>query len=57
MPYVRESDSDTRRHSKSTGQTYFYSAKKGKGYIVRTAMPYSVSLDEFLSADYTFYGL
>ena len=45
---------DTRRHSKSTGQTYFYSAKKGKGYIVRTAMPYSVSLDEFLSADYTF---
>lgn len=43
-----------RRHSESTGQTYFYSAKKGNGHIVRTAMPYSVSLDEFLSADYTF---
>lgn len=44
-----------RRHSESTGETYFYSALKGKdGYIVRTAVPYSVSLSAFLEADYGF---
>lgn len=44
-----------RRHSESTGETYFYSATKGKtGVIVRTAAPYSVSLTEFLQADYGF---
>lgn len=41
-----------RRHSESTGQTYFYSARKGDGgIIVRTAVPYSVSLNELLQAD------
>lgn len=44
----------TRRHSSSTGQTYFYSAKAGNGYIVRTAVPYSVSLSQLLSVDYGF---
>lgn len=44
----------TRRHSQSTGQTYFYSATQGDSCIVRTAVPYSVSLQEFLSADYGF---
>lgn len=44
----------TRRHSQSTGQTYFYSATRGRDCIVRTAVPYSVNLQEFLSADYGF---
>ncbi|MDE6392602.1 MAG: sensor histidine kinase [Muribaculaceae bacterium] len=44
-----------RRHSESTGENYFYSARKGKqGVIVRTAVPYSVSLDSLLEADYGF---
>lgn len=41
-----------RRHSESTGETYFYSARKGDGgIIVRTAVPYSVSLNGLLRAD------
>jgi len=44
-----------RRHSHSTGNTYFYSATRGEdGYIVRTAVPYSVSLSGLLRADYGF---
>lgn len=44
-----------RRHSESNGNTYFYSATMGKdGYIVRTAVPYNVSLRELLKADYGF---
>lgn len=44
-----------RRHSESTGATYFYSAKMGDNdYIVRTAVPYSVSLSGLLRADYGF---
>jgi len=44
-----------RRHSESTGNNYFYSARKSKdGYIVRTAVPYSVSLSVLLKADYGF---
>ena len=44
-----------RRHSQSTGQTYFYAATKGSnGIIVRTAVPYSVSLTSLLKADYGF---
>lgn len=43
-----------RRHSESTGQTYFYSAKRGDKYLIRTAVPYSVTLQELLSADYGF---
>lgn len=43
------------RHSESTGETYFYSATKGDGgMVVRTAIPYSVSLDSLLRADYGF---
>lgn len=44
----------TRRHSESTGETYFYAARKGKDRIVRTAVPYSVSLRVLLRADYGF---
>lgn len=44
-----------RRHSESTGNYYFYSATKSdQGYVVRTALPYSVSLSSLLKADYTF---
>ncbi len=44
-----------RRHSQSTGRTYFYSARKGEnGYVVRTAVPYSVTLSSLLQADYGF---
>lgn len=44
-----------RRHSESTGDTYFYSAKSdNSNYIVRTAIPYSISLNALLKADYGF---
>lgn len=44
-----------RRHSESTGDYYFYSATTGAdGYVVRTAVPYSVSLSSLLQADYSF---
>lgn len=43
-----------RRHSESTGGTYFYSAKRGKEYLVRTAVPYSVTLNQLLTTDYAF---
>jgi len=44
-----------RRHSESTGNNYFYSAQKSDdGYIVRTAVPYSVSFRGLLQADYGF---
>lgn len=45
----------TRRHSETTGDTYFYSATLAPdGRIVRTAVPYSMSLSQLLSADYGF---
>ena len=44
-----------RRHSESTGGTYFYSARRAAdGSVVRTAVPYSLSLMQVLRADYTF---
>ena len=44
-----------RRQSESDGNYYFYSAKRGdNGFIVRTAIPYSVSLSTLLQADYGF---
>lgn len=44
-----------RRHSESTGDSYFYSATKGdNGYVVRTAVPYSISLSSLLTPDVTF---
>lgn len=44
-----------RRHSESTGETYFYSATLGdNGYIVRTAVPYTVTLSGLLKADMSF---
>lgn len=44
-----------RRVSQSTGETYFYSATRGDdGTIVRTSLPYNISLDSLLHADYGF---
>ncbi|MDE5726862.1 MAG: sensor histidine kinase [Duncaniella sp.] len=44
-----------RRHSESTGDYYFYSARRGAGgIVVRTAVPYSLSLSSLLEADYGF---
>lgn len=40
-----------RRHSESTHRNYFYSAMLGDCGIVRSAVPYSVSLSEVLAAD------
>ena len=45
------------RQSASDGREYFYSATKGKTVIVRTAIPYSASLQELLRADWTFLGI
>lgn len=40
-----------RRRSSSTDGIYFYSAMKGNGMIIRSAVPYTISLREILSAD------
>ncbi len=40
-----------RRHSESTGETYFYSAMRGDNHIIRTAAPYTLSLNDMLAAD------
>ncbi len=42
------------RHSSSDGRLYFYSATKGNNLIVRSAIPYSASLQELLKADWAF---
>lgn len=42
------------RQSASDGREYFYSATRGDRFIVRTAIPYSDSLQELLQADRTF---
>ena len=46
-----------RRHSESTDVNYFYSATSvGDGMIVRSAVPYTVSLSQLLEADNHFFG-
>ena len=42
---------DVRRTSETTGVPYFYSATRYKDYIVRSALPYNVSLINNLQAD------
>ncbi len=42
------------RHSASDGRLYFYSATKGDRLIMRSAIPYSASLQELLKADWAF---
>ncbi len=42
------------RQSASDGREYFYSAIRGKRAIVRTAIPYSNTLQDLLEADWSF---
>ncbi len=42
---------DVRRTSESTGLTYFYSASKYKDYLIRSALPYNLSLIKHFEAD------
>ncbi len=42
------------RQSASDGRQYFYSASKGERVLVRTAIPYSLSLHELLKPDWAF---
>lgn len=42
------------RNSESDGKRYFYSATRGEKRIVRSAIPYSDSLNELLQADWAF---
>ena len=46
-----------RRVSASDGHQYFYSATLGDGHIVRTAIPYSASLNDILEADRAFFWI
>ena len=50
-------DNHIGRQSASDGREYFYSATRGQRVIVRTAIPYSATLREMLSADMTFLGV
>ena len=45
---------NTERLSASDGREYFYSATRGKGFVVRTAIPQSEALKELLETDWTF---
>lgn len=42
---------DVRRTSETTGVPYFYSATRYDSYIIRSALPYNVSLSNTLKAD------
>lgn len=42
------------RQSESDGREYFYSATRGERAIVRTAIPYSNTLQDLLEADWSF---
>ena len=42
------------RHSTSDGRNYFYSATRGERVVVRTAIPYSGTLQDLLEADWSF---
>ena len=47
---------NTERLSASDGREYFYSATRGKEFVVRTAIPQSDALKELLKTDWTFLG-
>lgn len=51
---VRGHGYTVRRHSAVNDQTYFYSATKNGDIIVRSAVPYSLTLQEVLNADSSF---
>ena len=43
-----------RRHSSTTNATYFYSATRGADVVVRSALPYDLTLASMLKADSSF---
>ena len=45
------------RQSSSDGREYFYSATCGERAIIRSAIPYSATLQELLKADWSFLGI
>lgn len=49
--YERGKGHDVRRTSETTGKTYFYSATAYDDYVIRTALPYNISLVKYLAAD------
>ena len=51
---VRGSGYNISRLSTSDGREYFYSATRGERVIVRTAIPYSNTLQDLLKADWSF---
>ncbi len=51
---VRGEGYNISRQSTSNGQEYFYSATRGERAIVRTAIPYSSTLQDLLEADWSF---
>lgn len=42
------------RHSVSDGRLYFYSATKGERLVLRSAVPYTASMNEMLRTDWAF---
>lgn len=51
---IRGSGYDVRRHSQVTDEVYFYAAKRYDHCIIRSAIPYDISLINSLKADATF---
>jgi hypothetical protein len=43
------------RHSSSTGEDFFYVAKKYPHYFIRSALPYNMTLNEMLKANPKFF--
>lgn len=52
---IHGSGYDIKRTSETTHETYFYSATKFGHLIIRTAVPYSTELTEFLQTDYSYF--
>ena len=51
---VRGSGHNISRQSTSDGREYFYSATRGERVVIRTAIPYSSTLQDLLEADWSF---
>ncbi len=51
---VRGSGHNISRQSTSDGRDYFYSATRGERVVVRTAIPYSSTLQDLLETDWSF---
>ena len=51
---VKGSGYNISRQSTSDGREYFYSATRGERVVIRTAIPYSSTLQDLLQADWSF---